>query len=367
MEQHKEDISRSIIAIVLCIAFLWTGKTFIWNQAEPDTLPASDAYPEITEIMPGETDLPDLSGLPAESVPSPEQSVPDSPAQTDTAPVDSPTEGSETSFSALSFPVSQSTAETVSTSANAAAVSSTTTVSSSTVNGQKSTTTTTNATSSSATTTTTTSTTAATTTSTTKAANPAGFGPAPAGYFNDALFIGDSRMVGVVSYTKFDNAAYFATVGLSTYNLDKSASEIKENKGQTFAQILSAKKYGKVYINMGINEVGMDLGKTTNNYKNLIQRLRSASPGCLIYINANLRVTAAKSKSDKTINNTKINKLNEALKSLTNGSDIVYLDVNPLFDDGTGALDKQYTGDNVHPKATGYKQWAEWLKNNVKL
>ena len=117
---------------------------------------------------------------------------------------------------------------------------------------------------------------------------------------------------------------------------------------------------------MGINEIGMDLNKTVTNYSNLIERLQTANPGCLIYLEANLRVTADKSKSDKVINNTRINKLNEALRNLCNGSSTVYLDVNPIFDDGNGALDKKYTGDNVHPKATYYKQWAEWLKNNVK-
>ncbi|MBR5372231.1 MAG: hypothetical protein IK130_08450 [Oscillospiraceae bacterium] len=359
MEQHKQDITRSVIAIGLCIVFLWTGKKFIWNQSDPETVPASETDPNITEIY---ANTSDATGLPIDSDPTHSD-----PASTDvTAPAsDYVLPDGSTSFTALSFPVTQSETlpGTTTSLANAGNITSTTTsVSSSLANGQVSTTTTT-----SSATTSSTSTTSQTTVSTTKAAAAQpGFGPAPAGYFNDALFIGDSRMVGVVSYAKFDSAAYFATVGLSTYNLDKSKSEIEENKGQTLSQILAARKFGKVYINMGINEIGMDLNKTITNYQNLIQRVRDASPGCLIYLEANLRVTAAKSKSDKTINNTKINKFNDALKNLCNGSDIVYLDVNPVFDDGTGALDKKYTGDNVHPKATYYKQWAQWLKDNVK-
>ena len=360
MEQHKEDIIQSVIAILLCIVFLWVGKVFIWNQTEPETepdaIPASETEPNITELQPDIT------------VPDETDTVPDPAVSTTTT--DAPEFTDEPLFtdsSVLSADASFTSAGSVSSVTTLITTGSTFTGSSGTSGSSAMTSS--SAASSVTQTSTTASTTSTTTTAatTTKAAAPAGFGAAPEGYFNDALFIGDSRMVGVVSYTKFDNAAYFATVGLSTYNIDKSKSEIKENKGQTLTQILAARKFGKVYINMGINEIGMDLNKTITNYQNLIQRLQTASPGCLIYLEANLRVTADKSKSDKVINNTKINKLNEALRNLCNGSDIVYLDVNPVFDDGNGALDKKYTGDNVHPKATYYKQWAEWIKNNVKL
>lgn len=41
------------------------------------------------------------------------------------------------------------------------------------------------------------------------------FGPAPEGYFKDALFIGDSRTVGIQMVGGLKDATFFSTVGLS--------------------------------------------------------------------------------------------------------------------------------------------------------
>ena len=79
-------------------------------------------------------------------------------------------------------------------------------------------------------------------------AAPAPAQEAPAGYFNDALFIGDSRMVGIATYAPIEGATNFGTVGLSTYKIAEAVSEVPDTKGQTFQQVLGAKKYGKVYL-----------------------------------------------------------------------------------------------------------------------
>ena len=362
MKQHENDIIRSVIAIVLCIVFLWTGKTFIWNKAQdPDIIPASETEPDIS-IEPNPFD-----SIPVDTEPAADLNAANTEMST------------EAGFPELTDEMSSMPTETVasaslsnaltSTTSAFTTVTSTTVTSTSAVNNALTSSTTTSSTISQTSTTTTTSTTATSITTTSSAAQApaAGFGQAPAGYFNDALFIGDSRLVGIGSFAPLDDASYFATVGLSTYKLDSAKSEVKPNKGQTFAQVLSSKKFSKVYIVMGINELGYDLTKTMNNYRDLITKVRSANPGCTVYVNANLHVSAARSAKDKVVNNTKINKFNEGLRALTNGTDILYLDVNPVFDDGKGNFDKQYTNDGTHPTAKNYKLWAEWLRQNVKL
>ena len=46
------------------------------------------------------------------------------------------------------------------------------------------------------------------------------------GYFNDALFIGDSRTVGIATYGTLKNADYFARVGMTVYNINKNATDV---------------------------------------------------------------------------------------------------------------------------------------------
>ena len=189
--------------------------------------------------------------------------------------------------------------------------------------------------------------------------------PAPAGYFDDALFIGDSRTVGIASYSPIDGATYFATVGLSTYLLDEAISEVPGTKGQSLAQVLAAKKYGKIYIMLGINEIGMNFTQTMQNMDGLIARAQNASPGAKIILMANLHVSAHRHYNDAVVNNTRINSFNELLAAKADNQKIFYLDVNPFFDDANGCLDAQYTSDDTHPYAKYYVTWSEWLQSHT--
>ncbi len=214
-------------------------------------------------------------------------------------------------------------------------------------------------------TTTTTTTTVPVTTTAAETEPPQTAPAAPEGYFNDALFIGDSRMVGIASYSPIEGATYFATVGLGTYKIDTATSEVPGTEGQTFAQVLSAKPYGKVYIMLGINELGMDFGVTMQNVDNLIAKIRTASPDAKIILMANLHVAAGRHYSDAIVNNTKINQFNALLAAKADNQTVWYLDVNPVFDDADGCLDAQYTSDNTHPYAKYYITWSEWLTHHV--
>ena len=80
-------------------------------------------------------------------------------------------------------------------------------------------------------------------------------------YFDDALFIGDSRTVGISEYGDLNNATFFANTGMSVYNVfEKSVSVPKIGKLK-LEQLLESKKFGKVYIMLGINELGYDMNK----------------------------------------------------------------------------------------------------------
>ena len=75
-------------------------------------------------------------------------------------------------------------------------------------------------------------------------------------YFDDALFIGDSRTVGISEYGELNNATFFANTGMSVYNVfDKKVSVPKVGKVK-LDQLLTSKKYGKVYIMLVINKLG---------------------------------------------------------------------------------------------------------------
>lgn len=184
-------------------------------------------------------------------------------------------------------------------------------------------------------------------------------------YFNDALFIGDSRTVGIAEYGGIKNATYFANTGMSVYNLAKTKVNIDGFGKVTLDELLASYKFGKVYILLGINEMGYDLDKTANKYKELVNKIQASQEGVIIYIQANLHVTETKSKSSSTFSNTRIDSLNSKLAQIANNQNIFYIDINEKFDDEKGNLPSNYSQDGVHIYAKYYKDWTNWIAENI--
>lgn len=178
---------------------------------------------------------------------------------------------------------------------------------------------------------------------------------------DDALFIGDSRTVGLMEYAGIDGADYFCTVGMSVYNIHKNSVSVPNVGKVTLTELLNGKKYGKIYIMLGINEVGYKFSSTVEKYSELIEFIKDKQPNAVIFIQANLHVSKSRSDSDKVVNNTAINGLNAELAKLADRKSKFYLDANILFDDKTGALSSDKSEDNTHLYAKYYKEWGEWI------
>lgn len=185
-------------------------------------------------------------------------------------------------------------------------------------------------------------------------------------YFSDALFIGDSRTVGIAEYGTIKNATYFANTGMSVYNIWSQNINISSIGKVSLKELLDKKNFGKIYIMLGINEIGYNMSQTAKKYQELVKYVNTKQPKAIIYLQANLHVTKEKSDSDKTINNTRINKLNNVISKMANNKNIFYLDVNSVFDDSSGNLRADYTSDKVHIYGKYYKQWTEWIRKNTK-
>lgn len=194
----------------------------------------------------------------------------------------------------------------------------------------------------------------AVTTEAASAMNDAQFVSADPSYFDDALFIGDSRTVGIKENGNLSNADFFCDIGLSAYQIDEA-----NINGMSFEQAIDAKQYGKVYVMLGINEVGNDFEFTVTKFRAVIEKIKVHQPNAIIYIEANLHVSAF--AETNVINNAAINYLNSRYAELADNKKVFYIDVNTLYDDEYGYFNSAYTDDGVHPYAEYYKQWCEWL------
>ena len=181
-------------------------------------------------------------------------------------------------------------------------------------------------------------------------------------YFEDALFIGDSRTVGLRDYAPFDGATYFASEGIGTYTLDDTEVEIEGLGEIGLYELLQKRTFGKIYIMLGLNEIWAGPEEVAENYGELLQKIRALAPDALIFIQANLYVSASYAENEPVFDNDNIRALNKKLSAYANGKDIFYIDVNPLFEDENGNLNDEHTGDGAHVYASLYQEWDEWLK-----
>lgn len=178
-------------------------------------------------------------------------------------------------------------------------------------------------------------------------------------YFDDALFIGDSRTVGLRDYTDLsEHADFYCETSLTIYKV------LEENfKGLgTIPEALAAKDYGKIYIMVGINELGQ--GTTENymkKYTEVVDALRELEPGAKIFIQGVMRVSGKKSSEDAIFNNSNINARNNAVATLADNENIFYIDVNEVVCDEEGNLNADYTFDQIHLLGVYDEVWKQFL------
>ena len=191
------------------------------------------------------------------------------------------------------------------------------------------------------------------------------FQNAPDGYFDDALFLGDSRTEGLRIYAPIENTTYFSVQSLSVFNLNTTEVHINGEGNYKFYDFLKTRKFKKVYIMLGINSAGGKIWDHLLNYASVIYKIREENPDCLIYLLANIHVGKEKNKSEFPFNNNKLNELNDAISSIADNISIFYIDANVLFDDENGELNKNYTGDSIHIYPKYYSWFRELLYRNV--
>lgn len=183
--------------------------------------------------------------------------------------------------------------------------------------------------------------------------------------FQDALFIGDSRTVGLMEYGNLGEAEVFANTGMTVFEAMKASVKMASGKKQTLSELLQSRSFGKIYVMLGLNELGYPQSSIVEKYEELVKEIHTLQPDAMIILQANLHVSAKKSASSDVYNNQKINQLNAEIKRIADESGMYYLDVNPIFDDEQGNLDKNYTSDDAHVLGKYYDGWTTWIMDET--
>ena len=193
--------------------------------------------------------------------------------------------------------------------------------------------------------------------------------PLPVGeeWFDDALFIGDSRTVGLRDYARSGDADYFCEVGMTVFDVESKSLEDRNFPKQSLVQLLETKSYGKIFINFGLNEAGYPQEAFYKRYESFVELIRTLQPQAVLILQGIMSVTTQKAEKADYFHPAQLQKRNDWIASLADGQQIFYIDVNTSFADEAGFLLEELTNDGYHPTASGYCRWRDWITEAVSL
>ena len=189
--------------------------------------------------------------------------------------------------------------------------------------------------------------------------------PAPENFFADAVFIGDSRSVGLQLYSGIESTFYCAT-GMNVKSALKSCGFPGVEDGEaTLEQLMTENQFGKIYISLGVNELGWVYPETfIEKYGQLLDRLRALQPEAALYIQALIPVTAERSKRDEVFNNERIALYNRLIVEMAVEKGIALLTPGDALVGEDGALPADASVDGIHLTGAYCNKWAEYLRRN---
>jgi ribosomal protein L12E/L44/L45/RPP1/RPP2 len=194
---------------------------------------------------------------------------------------------------------------------------------------------------------------------------PLPFSTVDLSYFDDALFIGDSRMLGFGMYSGLTNATFYAVTSFSIFRYETMPVVQTPNGKVPIFDALPYDQFTKVYIKVGLNELGGSDASFIKVYDEFVTKIRQMEPRAIIYTHAILPVTAEKSRTDHTHSNENINARNEALKQYAEEHQCYYIDIKPVVSEPDGSLMPEMAGDGIHLKAGYMELWKEYLRTHA--
>ena len=200
--------------------------------------------------------------------------------------------------------------------------------------------------------------------------------PAPEGeavdnsYFADAAFVGDSRTDGFMLYSGVGCGKNLTSNGLSIFKLAEKKVMTIGGEQYTLLEALALEEYGKVYLSLGVNELGL---KNDNgfyeSYCEAIDAIRLVQPGAVIYIQGLIPLNEGQIEEANgnkyNLTNDHLRVYNDLMRRAAEEKQVVFLDLYAEFVDENGALPEDVSRDGVHLYKEACQRWLEYLKTHT--
>lgn len=198
-------------------------------------------------------------------------------------------------------------------------------------------------------------------------------------YFRDAVFVGNSLLVGMQKAGVLDTT-YYAGIGLSVKQFfekafipspDGETAEDGTPVPVTAAEALARdNSFRRVYLMFGINELGWpNVDPFISQYETLIDTILTIRPDAVIYVQAilpvNETITAASGSAADYCSNARITAFNTAIAAMAARKNVVFLTPGDVLVDDNGQLNANATTDGIHISGAYIRLWKNYLATHV--
>lgn len=189
--------------------------------------------------------------------------------------------------------------------------------------------------------------------------------PVSAGWFSDAIFIGDARLAELVSSGLFQPGLSLAQGGLNLRGLRDGELLLRDGRRASLEEALEGSPLRKVYLMLGFNEAPwMSEDDFYAEYAALIDQLRALLPGTKIYLQTLIPVTLSRA-AVQAPGNELLARRSALILLLAREKGTYLVTAGSCLMDANGALASDLSTDGLHLTPQGNTLWFQYLRTHT--
>ncbi len=186
-------------------------------------------------------------------------------------------------------------------------------------------------------------------------------------YFEDAVFIGDSRMEGFRNFSGITRGSFVTAVGMELENFYTDAQIATSQGNMLVMDALKNINFSKIYMMLGTNELGAyNMDDVKESYRNVLNdiKTRSSSADPIVYVYSVIYVDEPLVTTGDYVNNENVDTINLKIMELCKEEGYHYINLNEVLSDGTHSLVSGASPDGIHLDQEYCGKWLDYTKTH---
>ena len=186
-------------------------------------------------------------------------------------------------------------------------------------------------------------------------------------YFEDAVFIGDSRMQGFRNLSGITKGSFVTAVGMELENFYTDSQIATAAGNVTVLDALKNINFSKIYMMLGTNELGAyDMNSVGESYRQVLADIKqlSSSADPVVYVYSVIYVDESLVTTGDYVNNANVDAVNMEILKMCKEEGYHYINLNEVLSNGYHSLISGAAEDGIHLNTDYCKDWLEYTKTH---